>query len=540
MATRAALAPPATPLRPNAIDALGWLVLVGLAAGSIALLAAAGMAHVTAEYARPEYSHGWLIPLVSLYIAWQRRDWVAAWADRGSWLGVALVGLGILLALLGVVTAFHRMQAVALPILLGGLGLATLGRRGMRPLWVPLAFLLFALPLPGGIYSPLSLGLQLLSSRLGASLLHLLGISVYLDGNVIDLGVYKLQVVEACDGLRYLFPLSAFGFLCAWLFRAPLWARAVVLLATVPITILTNSARIALTGLLVDRGNIALAEGFLHLFEGWVIFLVALAMLLGVMWLLMRLAGSGHRLAEMVDFDRLAGAAHAGPAAHGLGTRPPVAAIAATGLLIGAALGQLLIEARPEMVPARPGLATFPLRLDGWQGRAAALDRETLDALGLDPAHFDDYLLADYVDGDGPGVNLWVAYYGSQRGSGMIHTPDNCLPGAGWEFGERAEIPAPHRDGAAPSFLINRIVATHGEERALIYYWLEQHGRRFTDNAPVKWYAIWDLLTMGRTDGALVRLITPIGKGETVEQADERLRAFFAAAYPRLEPHVGL
>ena len=98
---------------------------------------------------------------------------------------------------------------------------------------------------------------------------------VFLEGNVIDLGVYKLQVAEACSGLRYLFPIMSFSYVFAVLYRGPVWHKIVLLLSAVPIAVLMNSFRIGVIGVLVDRYGIGQAEGFLHFFEGWIIFLSA-------------------------------------------------------------------------------------------------------------------------------------------------------------------------------------------------------------------------------------------------------------------------
>ena len=110
-------------------------------------------------------------------------------------------------------------------------------------------------------------------------------------GNIIDLGNYKLQVVEACSGLRYLYPLLSLGFLAAYLFQAPLWQRVVVFISAIPITIVMNSLRIAIVGVLVDRWGTEQAEGLLHFFEGWVIFIVCAAILAAEIWLFARLKG---------------------------------------------------------------------------------------------------------------------------------------------------------------------------------------------------------------------------------------------------------
>jgi exosortase D (VPLPA-CTERM-specific) len=395
---------------PLPLPALVIIVLLGVVG---AWLFGAGLLFIANWWQQDEYSHGWLIPPLVAFILWQRRRRI--WAERapGSWTGVALVTLGLALLLLGEAAVFKRLPALGLVPVLMGLGLAWLGPQAMRHVWVPLAFLFFAMPLPGSLYVPLSMQLQLISSELGAAILQLLGVSVLLDGNLIDLGVYKLQVAEACSGLRYLFPLAAFGFLCAWIYKAPLWARAFVFLATGPITIVMNSVRIAFTGLFVEHGSIALAEGFMHLFEGWVIFLAALAVLFALMWLLARIRGQRGGLVELLDFDRRAGA-HIPPAPRT--TTPaavPAPLLVCVLLLLLAVPAKAAVAGREQLVPERPGLVTFPLAIDAWQGVPLPLETAMLAATGAD-----DHLLADYaaaaLHGAGVPVNLWIAYYDEQ------------------------------------------------------------------------------------------------------------------------------
>ena len=157
-------------------------------------------------------------------------------------------------------------------------------------MFVPIIFLLFAIPLPYFIDAVLSYRLQLISSELGTAFIRLFQIPVFREGNVIDLGVYKLQVVEACSGLRYLYPLMSLGFLAAYFFQAPIWQRALIFLSTIPITIVMNSLRIGIVGILVDHFGPQDADGFLHMFEGWIIFIACAGVLVAEMSLLARLA----------------------------------------------------------------------------------------------------------------------------------------------------------------------------------------------------------------------------------------------------------
>ena len=167
--------------------------------------------------------------------------------------------------------------------------------------------------------------------------MQLAGVPVYLDGNIIDLGVYKLQVAEACSGLRYLFPILSFSYLFAILYRGPLWHKAVLLLSAAPLTVLMNSFRIGVIGVLVNAYGIEQAEGFLHFFEGWVIFVACIAILFVMAVALQRLTPNPMPLSEAIDLDT-----------HGLGR----------------------IAARIFAHPARRGWSP-PRRADGRRHRAA-------------------------------------------------------------------------------------------------------------------------------------------------------------------------
>jgi exosortase D (VPLPA-CTERM-specific) len=418
-------------------------------------------------------------------------------------------------------------------LVLLGLGYAALGTRAMRRAWLPLVFLLTAVPLPGLVFVAVSTELQLVSSQLGAAMLQLMGIPVYLSGNIIDLGVYKLQVAEACSGLRYLLPLATFAFLCAWLMRAPLWMRGVVLLSAVPLTIVLNSVRIALTGVIVQHGGVRMAEGFMHMFEGWVVFLVALALLFLEMWVLCRLRGQRTGPLDVLDFDRIDGPpARANPEAAPV--HPPLPLIVVTGLLVLTLALQPLWQDRRQYIPERPGLATFPMELGPWRAVPETLDRATAETLKTS-----DHLLADYAAPGLPLVNLWIAYYDSQVADAAIHSPKECLPGAGWEYVSLEAVDAPVAPGTAEPFKLNRAVIANGPRTMIMYYWLDMRGRKITNDILMKFYNLYDSVVRGRSDGALIRMFTPVGASESEAAAEARMERFFRLAYPHLEPHVG-
>jgi exosortase D (VPLPA-CTERM-specific) len=510
-----------------------WLTILIAIGGLVAFLYQHTLVVLTSYFNQPEFSHGWLIPLVTLFFLWNRREAILAERTAGSWWGVALGLLAIVLFMVGSLSWIIRLMGISFVILLLAVGYAALGTRSMRRAWLPILFLLAALPLPGLIFVMLSTQLQLISSELGGWMLKAIGIPVFVGGNIIDLGVYKLQVAEACSGLRYLFPLGAFAFLCAWLMRAPLWMRGLVLLSAVPLTIVLNSARIAMTGVFVHYGNVELAEGFMHLFEGWVVFLIALIILFAEMWLLCRLAGNRLGMLDVLDFDRINGPAAVRPATPAP-ARPGLPLLVLLGLLVATLAAHLALEDRQQYIPPRPGLDTLSLQHGEWAGRRDIIDVETERALGAN-----DYLLADFTDPGGETINLWIAYYDTQVDRAAIHSPKECLPGAGWEYVEIAAVDAPVDPSVAAPFQLNRGIIANGTQRMLIYYWAEMRGRQLTNDVTLKFYNFYDSIVMGRSDGALVRLLTPLAEGETATDGDARMAAFFRALHPHLEPHLG-
>ncbi len=260
-----------------------WLyawVAVAIAAVVAAAAMQAGIGRMIGVWLhQEEYSHALLIPLISAYLLWQQRAALARLELNGSWVGVGIILFGALLQIAGVLAAVDVVQQYGLLIAIYGLVIALLGMRAAADLWAPLLLLALMVPLPEFLLGNFSSQLQLISSQIGVWFIRLFGISVFVEGNVIDLGGYKLQVAEACDGLRYLFPLMTMGFIMAYLFKVAMWKRALLFLSSIPVTILMNSFRIGTIGVMVEHWGQSMAEGFLHEFQGWAVFMTSAGVL---------------------------------------------------------------------------------------------------------------------------------------------------------------------------------------------------------------------------------------------------------------------
>jgi exosortase D (VPLPA-CTERM-specific) len=478
----------------------------------------------------PDDNFGVLVPPVVAFLIWQQKDRLERVPFTGSWWGLAVILLGGALLALGQLGTIFTLVQYAFVVTFYGIVLSLIGWRAVRIILVPLLVLLFTIPLPQIVMANLSLALQLLSSRIGVFLIRLLGISVFLEGNVIDLGTYKLQVADACSGLRYLFPLMTLGYLIAYFYKGALWKRIVLFLSSVPITVLMNSLRIGIIGVTVDRWGVAMAEGFLHEFQGWMIFMASAALLLLEMILLSRIGHESGGWRQLFGVE-LPAATPRGVALSKRGI--PRSFLAASGLIVAFLVISVLVTGSAEFIPTRAYLAGFPQQLGPWRGRRSSLEGVYLDALQLD-----DYLLADYEDGAHVPVNLYISWYNSQRKGEAVHSPRACLPAGGWQmrdFGQRA-LPGVAIDGR--TLRVNRAVIERDSQRELVYYWFQQRGRAIDSEWTVKWFLFWDAVTRHRSDGAMVRLVTPVIDGSSVADADRRLTNLLTRIAPSVTAYI--
>ena len=469
---------------------------------------------------KEEYSHGFFIPSISIYLIWVRRHELSFVSDfKSSVLGLGILLISLLLFLLGGLATIRTIQHYAFILAVTGIFAAAFGRQGLKVASVPLLFLIFMVPFPNFILNNLSSKLQLISSWLGVEFIRACDIMVYLEGNVIDLGVYKLQVVDACSGLRYLFPLASLSFLCAYLFKGPFWQKTLVFLSSIPLTIFMNSFRIGVIGLLVNHWGTEMAEGFLHDFEGWAVFLLCMVLLFIEMWLFSRLSGHKTAFPELVQLPE-EWFVNAGKLHTSFYLNKSVFAVMSLIVVVGVS-GQF-IRGGEEIIPQRKAFLNFPLQVNAWQGHKDHIEQKYLDVLKLT-----DYIVVNYqVPGSPDTVNFYSAYYESQRKGASVHSPRSCIPGDGWQITSFGQRDFPELQIQGIPLQVNRAVIEKGEYKQLVYYWFQQRGRSITNEYLVKWYLFYDAIDMHRTDGALVRLVTSLDKGQDIEVADQRLQSF--------------
>lgn len=229
----------------------------------------------------PDMGHGFFVPLVVGFIVWQKRAELLALEPAPNWWGLAVVlygGVQLWIATLGAELFLARtafvISVIGVVLLLGGAA-------WVRALAFPLFLLFFMIPIPTVVYNSITFPLQLLASRVSTQALDLMQIPVLREGNVLELAEQKLSVVEACSGIRSLLSLTFLSLVYGYFFESQAWMRVALFLSTIPIAIVANASRVTLTGVLTEYKP-ELAEGFFHTASGWVIFMVALAMMIAL------------------------------------------------------------------------------------------------------------------------------------------------------------------------------------------------------------------------------------------------------------------
>ena len=508
--------------RPFAFFVIALLLMV-----SIFYTSATSMVNYWLDH--EEFGHAFFLPLISFYFIWQKRYEFVDVPVTKPWVGIVIVLIGVLVYLLGVLSAIYTIQQNAMVLVIVGLFVSLYGTEISKKVTIPLLLLFFMVPLPGFLYNTLSNNLQLMSSQIGVYVIRLFDISVYLEGNVIDLGVYKLQVVEACSGLRYLFPLMTLGLISAYIFKSSMFKKVIIFLSTIPITVLMNSFRIGMIGVLVEYYGIAMAEGFLHDFEGWIIFMACMAILIFEMWLLSKLSRVKVPFSELFDVEPV----YPEDDDYKIPVKKMSSAViySVPLLIVGLVFSQVIGD-RIDKVPERLSFSGFPTEISEYKGKLDKFDANIIDAL-----NFDDYLIADYVhQTDGSQVNVYIGYYELQRADKVPHSPKACLPGGGWVITKSDIVSFDLKDGSKLS--TNRVVIHKGDSKQLVYYWFKQRDRNITSEYFVKWYMLVDSIFKNRTDGALVRYVTNIKSNESLADAELRVQEFIKEINPVMIKYI--
>lgn len=464
-------------------------------------------------------SYGYLIVPLFLYLCWEKKDSFKFAEFSWNPLGLIPILLSIFLMLAGEMGSVETLLYIGIWGCVVGTLMLLYGLR-IRHLLFPLLILIFIVPLPPFINNLLTFKLKMAASTLSVQMLRAVGVSVLQEGNIIDLGIDKLQVVDACSGLRYIMPMFLMALLIGHFFTKGFWRKAVLLLLVFPLSIFINGFRIFITGLLTINGHQELAENFFHDLAGLVIFLIAGALLVAAALVLKRIGPLPRKEQQQDRGGRNVSVFHA-------------AALAALVCVLFAGSGWAL-RALPstQIIPERTAFSSFPMQIAGWSGERNYLSQEILDQLWAD-----DYVHAAFLkDGVANQVYLLIPYYEYQGTRHTVHAPQSCLLGGGWALlnsKERYVTISPDRKIPVMTMILKK-----GNHKMLGSYFFFQRGRVITSPWMNKFYLMWDAFTKRRTDGALVRVEMTVPPGQPLDDAYLELDTFIAELWDILPQHV--
>lgn len=504
------MSPHSGPLRVRLVILAALLVLTASIYDSVLVEMAAQW------WDNPDYSHGMLVPLVSLFYIWEKRTQFMRSVMSPDYRGLLLLLAGLGLLSLGNAGSEYFLMRLSLIMTIAGLVAVIFGTEALLTLRFPIGFLVFMIPLPAIIFNAVAFPLQLFAAQTAAFCLKVAQIPVLREGNLIYLASSSMDVTEACSGIRSLMSLMALGTLFAYITQKRTWKRVLMVFSTLPIAILANASRVTGTGLLAQFVGEEAAQGFYHTFTGWLVFIFAFTMLLFMGFIFSRFPDRKTEVEAAVSVEKT------DHQTLTINNRPLWIPIALSSILLvsGFFVNKSLLH-HESPVPLIQEFSKFPLQIAQWQGENLPFKKKTLQVLGVS-----DYLNRRYLSKNGGlgiqrSVWLYVGYYDSQRKGATYHSPKNCLPGSGWEITDIEDLGLPLFTslGVRQTHVVNKVVIQKGLERQLVFYWYQDRGRIIKSEYWAKIYLVWDSITKRRTDGALVRVSIPIENDESIENA---------------------
>ncbi|MGC1456579.1 MAG: exosortase C-terminal domain/associated protein EpsI [Nitrospirota bacterium] len=470
-----------------------------------------------------DYSYGFMIPLASAYLLWEKRKTISRIPVRPAWKVLPLLVIFVLLSLYGILGSSGNISMPVIPVLIILFVGFFFGIEFVKELIMPLGFLFFMVPVPAILERYLGLHLKSISTNLGGAFIGLFNIPVYVSGNIIDLGVTQLQVVDACSGMRYIFPLLGVGILYAYFFERVMWKRIVCVLVTLPTGVLFNAFRIGITGILTNKFGPKVSQGFFHDFSGWVIFLFAIAMLFVFSRLLSAL--SPKTSLSKGPFDPK-------PAPHSMaaGEVKTTRAFLTASIILVCVAGLSLSTSTLPAMTIQGGIEEFPLTIGKWEGSHDAVNPVIVKESGAEEA-FSGY----FRDGSGKTVSLYMGYRSTAflANENFFHSPTVCMPSSGWveqDVKRRTISDVPYFDKLS---VMTMVIEKEGI-RQLVYFWFQTKDEATYDKNINRFHLSLHALRRDNTYDLFMRPITMIQPAEKIEDAERRLDGFVREMMPIL------
>lgn len=455
---------------------------------------------------RPDYSHGFLIPMISLYFIWTERNKIRTLSIRPALIGGSIVILiGSFMILVGKMGGISLLQQISLIIIIPGFVLMFLGKTYIRKLALPLAYLIFMLPILDIIFDNIRQPFQLFSSVIAAKALNLLDISVFQNGNYLVLPNITLEVARACSGVQYMVSIIAVGIPLAY-FTQRNWKCGIILVVcAVIVGIFINPVRITLIALWAANGGEVL-HGPLHIFQGLFVSVVGFCALFMLAFIFSKLAPRKPAVTASIAISSHAQETMPANNSKALNT----AWIISITILLG--LAGYLNFSEPRPVPLISPLKEFPLEIGKWKGRYIHNSTSNFVAHGADSE-----ITIEYVNNSNIKIRMYVGYYESQkRDKKMVDYRLQKL----FEHVEMLRIPT----GSAV-IEVNKVKFNDNNRNLIVLYWYDLNGRIISGNIKAKLMTALDALLNRRANGAIIIVSSELDGADKEKQIiDDEVR----------------
>lgn len=475
-------------------------------------------------YEHENFSYGFLIPVIFGYLVWDRRDALKSITKEWSPWGIFSVGLALLMGIVGQAMGEPFVSRVSFVLVIGSIVHLFWGWQSVRCLAFPLAYLFLMVPPPYPIVKAVSYHLKMFDASIAEVLLPLAGVPVYRDAYFLHLPNITLEVADVCSGIASLFAMVALGTLYAHYLPITRAGKLAVFVSALVLPILANLFRILLIGVSVYHYGPVMLRAFFHSFTGTFTFLLSLAMLLGFgEWIRRRYGFIPEREADR--FDGVQGAAP-DPRADGqkLGSWfsfpfcSAVIILAITLLISGWSHGPVREGPLPDLALISQRFGAYEARDDNGEG-----------------AYRDPYAEAAvsrlYQASPNEAIELFVGYRSRQFGVERLRSPKLVFP-EGWEYASMGGVKIPLAGGQIIDSIW--IETRKGNARKLVVFWYQVRGLSFASDIGNRIELLSGLLSQGRTDGAVIRLASPVSEAQTMDQAKRRLLEFSTSLHPEL------
>jgi exosortase D (VPLPA-CTERM-specific) len=448
---------------------------------------------------------------------------------HGAYIGIILLSIAIFLGLFGKYSSIYYVANIGFLLALLGLFIASWGIGWVGDNWKPVALLLLLVPMPHFILIRLFSHLTTLAAKISVLVAQFLGLSVFIEGNMLEFGGVRKNALDVGSPFSYLFLCISLG-LFLLNFTPPGTLRYLVNLVSGPAILFAATVfRIVGIARVSNARGASAAEAFGAATSGPSILAGVVFMQMLIFAAVLTIGGLKTLVSGSARTGKAAGIALKWPE-----MRSPVSVSICVAMIICAALLSAGVSASSDREMPHVRFERFPTAFGLRQASPVSVDPVQLKSMQLN-----DFLSVDFTDPRKTDrVNVWVAYYSSQKPGGSIHSPKACLSGSGWEMSDCQVVTLKNVIADNKELSLNRAIMKQGSRRQLTYFWYNVAGTLITNEYLVKWHIFWNKLTKHRSDGALIRLITTVGEGEAEDSADARLQRLMRELLPALSPHI--